>query len=382
MRNHSLFFSKRNLFLINLSFWVIMWALSMVKNAYYAARSGEDFDWVERTVWVGADYFSLWMLSFVIYYLFHKTIQREWKPFVAIHLPVSLVAGVCNLALSVLIVMGVMRMIKPHEMPFLEAFMVNMRNFMAFSINGFLIYWLVLLILFALNFYARYKNQHIVSLELESQLNQSKLQTLRMQLNPHFLFNSLNTISMMVRNNKGSQAVDMISGLSDLLRHTLGRQEEQFVRFEEEVSLVRQYLQIEQIRFQDRLKLSFDIDPKSRSVPFPSLLLQPILENAFKHGISDSLGEVEIRLASKKEEDRLHVCISNSGPFLPADWKLKDQKGIGLTNTLSRLQQLFGDDHYFSIKNQTQSGVTVHLEIPTNRQRLTDHGKRNTDFKG
>lgn len=260
--------------------------------------------------------------------------------------------------------MGLMRIQEPREMPFGEAFVMNMTNFLGFSVNGFIIYWLVMIGLFALSFYSRYKNQHIVSLKLESKLNQSQLQTLKMQLQPHFLFNALNTIAMMVRNEKGQKAVQMISGLSDLLRESLAREGEQFVSFEEEVALLKQYLEIEQIRFQDRLKVHLEIDPASKSVPFPSLLLQPILENAFKHGIAQSLEDAIIRVKSECLENELHVWVDNSGPTLPEDWDLSKQKGIGLSNTQSRLRQLYGDNFSFTLFNLSLTGVSAHIVIP------------------
>jgi LytS/YehU family sensor histidine kinase len=135
--------------------------------------------------------------------------------------------------------------------------------------NSFLVYWLMIIIMFGLNFYKKFKNQYIQNLELESQLTQSELQTLKMQLQPHFLFNALNTISMMVRRKKGDQAVVMISGLSDLLRTTLTRQSDQFVTLKEELELIRKYLEIEQNRFKDNIKVVYEIDAKLNKYQCP-----------------------------------------------------------------------------------------------------------------
>jgi len=167
-----------------------------------------------------------------------------------------------------------------------------------------------------------------------------------------------------VRNKKGDKAVQMISGLSELLRESLSREGKQFVAFEEEVALVKQYLEIEQIRFKDRLTVHLEIDPASREVPFPSLLLQPILENAFKHGISQSMEAAILRVKSELIEGKLHVWIDNSGPTLPEDWKLDEQEGIGLANTQSRLWQLYGDKATLSLFNLSLTGVSAHIILP------------------
>ena len=364
MPKTSLFISKQKLFWINLSVWVVLTLLAVLKQVYYMMRAGNDVMWGDEIVWTSMDYLSMWMLSFVIYALFLRTHRMELKPFLSIHLPLSILFGLVNLALSLLLTMGVSRLIKEAKMPFGEAFIYNFQQFLSFSLNGLIVYWLVMIGLFALNFYARYKNQTILSLELESRLNQSQLQTLKMQLQPHFLFNALNTISMMVRSNKGPKAVQMISGLSDLLRESLAREGEQFVSFEDEVQLLKKYLEIEEVRFQDRLSVHFEIDPASKSLEFPSLLLQPILENAFKHGIAQSLEDAVLRVKSEVVEEELHVWIDNSGPTLPDDWVMKEQKGIGLSNTCTRLKQLYGDDFSFSVFNLSLSGVSTHLVIP------------------
>ncbi|MEM8890558.1 MAG: histidine kinase [Bacteroidota bacterium] len=364
MPKTSLFISKQKLFWINLGVWVILTLLAILKQAYYMMRAGNEFMWGDEILWTSMDYLSMWILSFAIYGLFLRTHRMELKPFISIHLPLSILFGLVNLSLSLLLTMGISRLIRESKMAFGEAFIHNIQQFLSFSLNGFIVYWLVMIGLFALNFYARYKNQTILSLELESRLNQSQLQTLKMQLQPHFLFNALNTISMMVRSDKGPKAVQMISGLSDLLRESLAREGEQFVSFEEEVQLVKKYLEIEEVRFQDRLSVHFEIDPTSKSLAFPSLLLQPILENAFKHGISQSLEDAILRVKSEVVENELHVWIDNSGPTLPEDWVMKEQKGIGLSNTCTRLKQLYGEDFSFSVFNLSLSGVSTHLVIP------------------
>lgn len=231
--------------------------------------------------------------------------------------------------------------------------------------NSFLVYWLMIIIMFGLNFYRKYKNQYIHNLELESQLTQSELQTLKMQLQPHFLFNALNTISMMVRRKKEDHAVEMISGLSDLLRTSLTRQSDQYVSLKEELSLIEKYLEIEQNRFKDNIKVVFEIDEKTKQLPVPNLILQPIIENAIKHGLSKTMGKGMIKISSKVAEGKLLISIFNTSPFLNLNNEdCLENNGIGLSNTKKRLKQLYKDDYAFTIEYQEPIGVMVEMKFP------------------
>ncbi|MEM6806408.1 MAG: histidine kinase [Bacteroidota bacterium] len=374
MPESKLFISRKKLFWINIGLWVLMGLLAFLRQLFYMSRQEKMSDWRLEMIWAFADYLSFALLSFAIYFFFIKTYERPFKTFLLLHLPASICFALVHLILSILATMIGTRMIKPAEMEFGEAFVTNLSNFIGFSINGVIIYWLIVGGLFALSFYARYKNQQILSLDLESKLNQSQLQTLKMQLQPHFLFNALNTIAMMVRNEKDKKAVEMISGLSDLLRESLAREGAQMVRLEEEIQLLEKYLKIEETRFQDRLEVNMEIDADTRALAFPSLLLQPILENAFKHGISQSLDQAILRIKTELQDKKLHVWIDNTGPTLAEDWELDKQRGIGLSNTRNRLQQLYGEDFSFSVFNLSLSGVSVHIIIPAHRFTSSDIG--------
>jgi LytS/YehU family sensor histidine kinase len=185
-----------------------------------------------------------------------------------------------------------------------------------------------------------------------------------MQLQPHFLFNALNTISMMIRRKKDEDAIEIVSGLSDLLRSTLTREGEQFVTLDDELDLLSKYLNIEKVRFKDKLQIHFEIDPECRDILVPNLILQPIVENAFKHGVSKRIEGSELRVEAKMVLNHLHISILNRGPLLPEGWHLNGNKGIGLSNTVSRLQQLYGSESDFNISNFNNIGVRVELYSP------------------
>jgi two-component system, LytTR family, sensor kinase len=185
-----------------------------------------------------------------------------------------------------------------------------------------------------------------------------------MQLHPHFLFTTLNGIVGLVRDNKNDAAVNMLVGLSDLLRHTLEHSEQQEIELREELKFINLYLRIQQMRFSDRLQINMDIDPASTRALVPNLLLQPIVENALRHGISRSEADGELVIRSTAENGELRMTVQDNGKGLPANWQLKSSNGIGLANTVARLQQLYGELHRLDIRNREQGGVEVTVIMP------------------
>ena len=358
------FLSKWGLFWLNLAFWLGLTGIRYLQHIYYSLRAGEEFDMRERLIWMGSDILSMWIMSFVIYVLY--VWSRSWRvgKFVSLHFLASILLGFVNLVLSLSLAMLGTRLYREPKYAFFEALQINLEKYFTFAANGFLMYWVILLILFALHHYALFRAQQQRATQLATQLSKAQLQTLKMQLHPHFLFNALNTISMMVRSQKNTAAVQMISGLGDLLRHSLALDEEQFTPFSQEMKLIQKYLDIEKVRFKDTLNVEIAIPPETQEALIPSLLLQPLLENAFKHGIAHQLGESELRISSWKEEDQLHLEIYNTGPLLPHNWKGESAPGIGLSNTRTRLTQLYADQFELNISNANEKGVLVHISIP------------------
>lgn len=314
------------------------------------------------------DHLFAWLLSIPAFYLFYLSRHWTWQRFVGLHLPVSMVLGLVCISCSMLVMVGV-RMYAGalrEGATYWTAYWRTLKNTYAFGLSATMNYWFLLILLLAWDFYRRYKAQSIASAELESRLTRSQLQALKMQLQPHFLFNAFNTISMLVRRRKNDQAVAMISGLSDLLRTTLTKPTEQLVPLQEEIDLLNKYLQIELVRFQDRLTVNWDIAPDTLAVPVPNLLLQPIVENAFKYGISQSLDAAILYISSQLIANQLKITIFNTGSQLPEGWQLAHNIGIGLDNTITRLRQLYGTSYVFQISNSqnSQGGVEVLIMIP------------------
>ena len=216
----------------------------------------------------------------------------------------------------------------------------------------------------AVDFYQRYVERTIAASRLESELAIAKVQVLRMQMHPHFLFNTLNSIAGLVRAGERPQAVKMIAGLSDLLRAALDTSSEQQVALSRELSFVRRYLEIEQVRFSDRLSVTIDVEPSAEALVVPNLVLQPLVENAINHGIAHRPGLGRISIAARRENGHLKIEVSDDGVGLPEGWDIERDGGIGLKNTRDRLRHLYGDAQSFDVRASAQGGVTVALSIP------------------
>ncbi len=230
-------------------------------------------------------------------------------------------------------------------------------------VEATIIVWVVLLLFFLNELYQKYRLKTTEAAELESKLYQSQLKALKMQLQPHFLFNAHNTIAMLIRTQKYEQAIDITSRLSELLRATLNTKGHPYVPLNQEISLVKKYLEIELIRFEETLEVSMNLAPETEKALLPNMLLQPIVENAFKHGISKHLGASKMDISSMVHHDRLRVSIYNTGPAIPQNFHWQEFPGIGLSNAYQRLDQSYHGDFSFELNNH-EDGVKCEIEIP------------------
>jgi len=257
--------------------------------------------------------------------------------------------------------------------------------------QGLTIYWTTLVVAHALHYYRGLREEEARASRLSAQLAQAQLQALRMQIHPHFLFNTLNSIAALLH--KDVETADrMIARLGDFLRSTLSRSEAQTITFNQELEFLKCYLDIERIRFQDRLTVNLEIDPQTLEVPVPNLILQTIVENAVQHGIARRTDAGLIMIRASKLQDRLLIEVEDNGPGLrencttgcqpvaqgiePPEGKTGarqanslsyNNSGIGLKNTQSRLQQFYGDDFSFQLQNSNGRGVLVSMNIPTHK---------------
>lgn len=227
-------------------------------------------------------------------------------------------------------------------------------------------YFLVLGVVLSWEYYRKYRERELLASQLAAQLSQAKLQALRMQLNPHFLFNAMNSISMLVRRNENTQAVRMLAGLSDLLRYVLEESPGDEVPLRDELAFLERYLEIERVRFQDRLKVKVDADAETLDAFVPNLLLQPLVENAIRHGIARKVSAGKVEIAARRLGDRLILQVSDDGPGLGT--ALAHGTGVGLANTRSRLEQLYGSQTGFELRNAVGGGAVATISLPFNTQ--------------
>jgi len=207
----------------------------------------------------------------------------------------------------------------------------------------------------------------LVASQLNNQLIESQLQTLKMQINPHFLFNTLNVISVLVMKSEQAQATTMINRLSSFFRSTLDDKAKQWLPLQKELEHVEQYLAIEQVRFGERITITKNYDAITLSTFVPSMILQPLIENAMQHGLEEKPGKVQLTINTYLENNTLKVDIIDDGAGCNFNDK-NFKEGIGLSNVRSRLQQLYGADFQFNLSSNSQGGVSVQLTLPLNHQ--------------
>lgn len=218
---------------------------------------------------------------------------------------------------------------------------------------------------YGINFYSLIEEQNDQLLRLETQSSAAQLAMLRYQLNPHFLFNTLNSISTLVLLKQTERANAMLSRLSAFLRYTLANEPTAHVPLAQEAETLKLYLEIERMRFEDRLRPAFDIDPRVTRARLPSLLLQPLVENAIKYAVTPQEGGAEIRISAQQIGNRVQIAVSDTGPGLQENAIARQgSTGVGLANIRDRLVQAFGEEQRFDIESNEDGGFRVLIEIP------------------
>jgi LytS/YehU family sensor histidine kinase len=229
-------------------------------------------------------------------------------------------------------------------------------------------YCAVLLATNAIYYYRQGRERELRASQLQTLLSQAQLQLLKSQLQPHFIFNTLHAIStLMARDVVGARL--MIVRLSELLRMALERFEAQELSLKEELEFITNYLEIERIRFEDRLTVHINVSPDVLDAMVPALLLQPLVENAVRHGISVQSKPGSISIYGKQNADELEIIISDNGPGPGPNFNARE--GVGIANTRARLQKLYGQEFAFDLSAREGSGLEVLIKIPMHFDPLT-----------
>lgn len=225
-------------------------------------------------------------------------------------------------------------------------------------------YWLTIVLVHAHDYYRKARESELVAARLETALAQARLDALKAQLHPHFLFNTLHAIGTLVRKHDSQGALRMLGGVGDLLRLALDNTGSQLVPLKQELDFLGRYLAIEQVRFHDRLDVRMDIAPDVWNAQVPNLLLQPLVENAIRHGIAPRAAAGRLEIRAERRRDALWLEVRDDGVGLPAGFDCAACTGVGLRNVRGRLRQLYPGAHRLAVAAAEGGGVAVALEIP------------------
>jgi two-component system, LytTR family, sensor kinase len=279
---------------------------------------------------------------------------------VAVHIAAFAIIGLVAEAWFALL----QTLFNPWGYPQQPTFMDAWRTSLLFQMLTFLIvYALILTVTYAMDAQERMARQMMETTRLSEELSKSQLAALRQQMEPHFMFNTLHSITGLVRDYKNDAAVSMIVGLSEFLRRATENSHRSQVTLEEEVEYLQRYLDLQKVRLGERLQVSVDIPPELLRTQVPNLLLQPLVENAIKHGIAKRAAGGSVRVAAAHQDGKLHLSVYNDGPDCPTDGNAT-HTGVGISNLRTRLQILHGNESALHMSHTDTGAVEVVVSLP------------------
>lgn len=287
--------------------------------------------------------------------------RRNWHQLVVIHITASLIVAVAY----VLIRAAVGQLQNPLLGMTSTFWGTAEKLFLKNSFLNLLIYWVIVSVSHAFDYYRKFRDREVRTVDLERRLAEARLMALQMQLNPHFLFNTLHTISALMHIDV-DKADRTMARLSELLRRALENTDASQVPLRDELDFLRRYLEIEQTRFGDRLQVRLDIAPDTLDALVPNLVLQPLVENAIKHGIEPRRRPGLVTLQARRSGNRLAIEVSDNGDGIPGGQPVR--LGVGLSNTKARLEHLYGREQRFEFAKAEGGGLAVRLSFPFRSQ--------------
>ena len=340
--------------LLGLLFWTLL-GLSFASQFYISsAKAGLEVGWRQAVGYALGDWYVFAVLSVPVIQLARRFRFEAgtWGRSLAAHL-----VGGGTFSLAYMVIRAWIGQWQSGA-TFSEAFRPLLVKTWHFNL---LVYCVILAVSQAFDYYRKYRERELRASELEKSLAQAKLQTLQMQLNPHFLFNTLHSISSLMH--KDVEAADrMIMRLGDMLRAALESSDTQEVTLRDELGFLERYLEIEKIRFGDRLTVKMEIAPDTLEAQVPNLILQPLVENAIRHGIEPHARPGRIELRAHRQADTLRLDVWDNGDGVKNHAPAR--VGVGLSNTRARLQELYGQAHHFELGGAPGGGMLVQLNIP------------------
>jgi two-component system, LytTR family, sensor kinase len=353
----------RTKWILILCAWTIVGLLFTVREIVVARVHGGHINWVIVGV-IELVYWNVWAVCTPLVVALAKRFPLTGQRFVshiAIHAVTSFLMAPLGSVTAYFLSRGLLgllfRMTDPGALRLLSTFTVSV---LSMSFTGVLTYWLVVGLYQSIHFYQAAIERQTIAAQLETQLSHAELENLKSQLHPHFLFNSLHTIGVLMQEDVDA-ASHLLVSLGDLLRMALERRENE-ITLQSELEFVSKYLEIEQTRFHDRLKVHMDVPTDLLGIYVPSLALQPLVENAIKHGISVDSAAGRLEIAAQRNNGRVSLRVRDDGPGPAPGSRLRF--GVGLNNVQSRLKQLYGDESSLELTRGDSRGCEAIITIP------------------
>jgi len=336
----------------------------------YAAAIGEnnkEFGFVSA-LRLNLVQFYLWAILSPLLFRFSRHFPIEFRPLNLRNLLLHFPALISFAGIHQAIHLAVLWSITPRLRRQFPALIDCYRAYFGFGFYiDLIIASLIVIAVHALLYYQNFRASELAQSSLKTQLVQAQLRALKMQLHPHFLFNTLHSISSLVLEDP-TKANSMIARLGDFLRLTLENSDQQLVSLKEETEFLRCYLEIEQVRFGDRLTLEFELEPQTLSAQVPHLILQPVVENAIQHAIAPRATRGHINIEAKRLNSLLRLEVRDNGPGITLNGDLLRTEGVGLSNVRARLHQIYGSNFRFELMNARDGGLAIVMEIPFQRE--------------
>jgi two-component system, LytTR family, sensor kinase len=347
--------------------YVLIWTAVGLFFASYSPLWGRHvfsapISWEEALV-TNLTFYYIWAcIAPLVLWLGHRfPFERAtWFSSLLVHIPTS----ICISAVQLFLAEVASQSLSSEPLKLYDAFREIQRTVAVYFHMNLLTYWAILGVGYSREYYRKFRDREMRTVQLQAQLTKAQLQALKMQLHPHFLFNTFNTISSLMHRSV-DEADRVLAVLGDLLRYSLQNVGVQEVTLSEELEFLKQYLEIEHARFGDRLRVQFEVDPEVLDDQLPNLILQPLVENSIRYAVAARVSGGSIEISARRDGDKLRIMILDDGPGLPAGFDLKTSKGIGLNNSAARMEQLYGKDQKFELINRVPHGLQITIVLPT-----------------
>lgn len=355
--------SRRAVWTAGAGFWLFVSALSVAQSMWIADAPGQRIDVWRVIAWQTA-YFLAWIPFTIGVWEFTRGWLPDrfggWPRLLLAHLPVAIVVVLAQTAIVVMLtrMLGTEMVESRNGMP--ETFIEQVRSRLNLQL---LIYSAIAGTGTALTLYERYQERRLAAAHLQAELAAARLQALRGHLQPHFLFNSLHSIAALARAGDTAGVVRLTAALSDLLRHVLDAGD-RHASLAEELDIVEQYLDIQRVRFSDRLDVTVDLAADAADARVPLLIVQPLVENAVRHGLAPRVREGSLAVRAVRDNGLIRIDVEDTGVGLPPGWRLDDATGTGLRNLASRLAAEFGDTASLDVAPRDGGGVRATVTLP------------------